>query len=405
MLPDFKLNCRPNNQVTITLQNVIKKSKTHESIGKVKHLGKRFISDYVDKIADKNDLKTFYSDSLKHNCLVIPEANNAAAPLALISRFQQPGDQKKREKLGYGQTPKIKYFSARSGQKIRESGAVLDRLCGDKLDRCRVITLTLPASTPAAYKAISDYSGYAINRLFQVVRRSPVEFEWFFVYEHQKRGALHLHICLYCEHPDQSEAMGNALGKKWYEILKDISNKSGENLLFSRGFKKEIAFGQGHFYNQKMAKGCGAYFSKYASKNSGRSKSDINSINARRYPPASFWGRSRNLSRLCEQQSYKFAYEGIDDRDSESLQVEALQILSESGAKLYNSIPFKKQEFWIENGEIQSLTICEGYKLIYYVSPPDYLEIKKKLSDNFDKYKISRSLDLRRTISDRSGLT
>lgn len=405
MLPDFKLQCRPNNQVTVTLQNVVKKIKTHETIGKVKHLGKRFISDYVDKIADKNDLKTFYSDSLKHNCLAIPEKKITPAPLALISRFQQAGDQKKREKLGYGLSPKIKYFSARAGQKIRESGAVLDRLCEGQLDRCRVITMTLPSSTPAAYKAISDYSGYAINRLFQVVRRSPIAFEWFFVYEHQKRGALHLHICLYSESPDQSEAMGNALGKKWYEILKDISRQCGENLLFSRGFRKEIAFGEGHFYNQKMAKGCGAYFSKYASKNSGKSKNDINSINARKYPPASFWGRSRNLARLCEQQSYKFSYEGIDDRDSESLQGEALQILSQSGAKLYNSIPFQKQAFWIENGEIQSLTICEGYKLVYYVSPKDYLDIKKKLSDNFDKYKSSRSLDLRRSISDRADLT
>lgn len=396
MLPDFKLILRPNNQVSLTLQNTIKKQKTSESLAAPKVLTKKAINAYVRRTAEQNNLQTLYSHRLKHE-YITPPVIAPIPPLDLINRFQHRRAEIRGEKLGYGKTPKIKYFSTRAGQKIRETGAIIDRLCGDKVERCRVVTLTIPSSEKLAYKAISDYSGYAANRLFQIIRRDYQLAHWFYVYEHQKRGALHLHICVYHESPLISEEIGNKLCKKWRDILEDISERSGVNLLFSKGFNRTCELSDMQLDNQAMRLGCGAYFSKYASKNSGKYSDDINSINARKYPPSSFWGRSRELARMCDEYSYSFKFEGIDDSDSLSLYELAKEILSQFPVVLSHSFSFKKEmELPKEYGN-GTLTICEGITEVFYVSPKDYERLREQMPENFDRFKNSRTLSHRRS--------
>lgn len=398
MLPDFKLSLRPNNQLSITCQSVIKRRSTYENNLSKERISKAAITRFVRRESAKCDLNTYYSKNLKHECLAVPRENLLPVPLDLINRFQRAKNIEPKEKLGYGKTPKIKFFSHRAGQKVRETGAIIDRLCGAETSRCRVVTLTIPASDIEAYKAISDYSAYAVNRLFQVIRRDYELAHWFYVYEHQKRGALHLHICVYHDNPLVSEEIGQKLCAKWRDILQDISEKRGVNLLFSKGFNRTCELSDMQLDNQAMRLGCGAYFSKYASKNSGRFSNDINSINARKYPPSSFWGRSRELKRMCDELSYSFKYEGIDDNDSEYLENEAFEILSQFKIVLSHSFAFKKEmELSKEKGS-GTLTICEGYTKVFYISPSDYQRLKDLLHSKFDIYKDSRNLDLRRNL-------
>lgn len=398
MLPDFKLSLRPNNQLSITCQNVIKKSRTHENNLVCRNLSKATITRFVRRESAKCNLDTYYSKSLKHECIAIPRQDFLPIPLDLINRFQRSKNKTKELSKGYGATPSIKYFSSKAGQKIRECGAIIDRMCKQQTEKARVVTLTLPSSEDAAYRVLSDYSGYAVNRLFQIVRRDYALAHWFYVYEHQKRGALHLHICVYHEDPIVSEEIGQKLCAKWRDILQDISDKTGVNLLFSRGFNRTCELSDMQLDNQAMRLGCGAYFSKYASKNSGKFGKDINSINARKYPPSSFWGRSRELKRMCDEFSYSFKYEGIDDNDSEYLEGEALEVLSQFKIVLSHSFGFRKEiELPREKGN-GSLTICEGYTRVFYVSPRDYDLLKECLKDRFDSYKESRNLDLRRNL-------
>lgn len=397
MLPDFKVVCRPNNQISVTLQNVIKKSKTYESLGIADRLSKSVINRYVRRVAERESLETLYSTNLKHEYLAPPRVP-LPLPLDLINRFQRKKNPSTGLKKGYGSPPTIKYFSHKSGQKIRETGAIIDRLCGIAVNRCRVVTLTIPSSDVYAYTVISNYSGYAVNRLFQIVRRDYKLAYWFYVYEHQKRGALHLHICVYHESPEISREIGEKLCAKWREILIDISDKSGVNLLYSKGFGRDCQLNDMQLDNQAMRLGCGAYFSKYASKNSGKHSSDINSINARKYPPSSFWGRSRELAQMCEKESYKFSYEGIDDNDSEYLNEKAFEILSQFNSTLSHSFGFKKEiELSKENGG-GTLTICEGYTQVFYYSPDDYRRIRDLLKESLDIYKSSSTLPMRRKL-------
>jgi hypothetical protein len=198
-------------------------------------------------------------------------------------------------------------------------------------------------------------------------------YHWFYVWEHQKRGALHMHICLYHEESRLSADLGDKLVSKWRDILCDIGRLSGVDLLFSQGFGRAVTSDEMQSNNQEMRKGCGAYFSKYASKTShgreSRAVEDINTINARRYPPSSFWGRSQNLAKLCEENSFHYEFKGIYGEESESLQGEALEVLSQFEILIQHSFSFKKELKYANNG---SLTIAEGTKHVFYVKPEDY---------------------------------
>lgn len=371
-------------------------------LGKTRNLSAGDIDRFVVNRANTQELSTFYSHNLKHECFSVPATHRRLSPLPLdlIERFQRDKNGERQIKKGYGQTPSIKYFGHKSGQKIRETGAIIDGFCGENVERCRVVTLTLPSSDVLAYKAISDYSGYAVNRLFQIIRRDYKLAYWFYVYEHQKRGALHLHICVYHNDPEISREIGEKLCAKWRDILQDISAKSSVNLLFSKGFNRECKLSEMQLDNQAMRLGCGAYFSKYASKNSGKYSDDINSINARKYPPSSFWGRSRELSKACERESFHFRFEGIDDCEGDDFEDEAHDIINSKRVTLKHDFAFKKEIRLDSKFGGGTLTICEGFSKVFYVHPDDYKDLlvhfrflyKDSLSSNIpERSKVSQS--------------
>jgi hypothetical protein len=205
-----------------------------------------------------------------------------------------------------------------------------------------------------------------------------------------------LHICVFHDDSQISLEIGEKLCGKWRDILSDLSEETGIDLLFSKGFNRTCELSDMQLDNQAMRLSCGAYFSKYASKTSNRNSKDINSINARKYPPSTFWGRDRELARMCELESYSFSYEGIDDADSESLNREAFEIISQYTSVLSHSFGFKKEiELSAKHGG-GSLTICEGYTEVFYFSPKDYEQIREALKSHFDIYRRSSTLEKRR---------
>lgn len=384
LLSHFKIDLRVNNQISITRQRLAgRRSNRYEKIP-MPLLSRESLNSLIETYANQEGLDTVkrWYDPKTHIVQKIGSMlseGHRALLLDITHKFQRDniGDRQnenKTTKRGYGATPTIKNFSAKAGQKLRESGAAIDILCNGEPEKCRVITLTLPSSGEDAYRAISDWSGYATNRLLQLIRRKKDDnFYWFYCVEHQKRGALHWHICLYHANPEQSREVGNELVSQWPNILRDIGGRCGVDLLFSKGFGRVVKASEMQSINQEMRKGCGAYFSKYAAKTSHgrehREVEDINTINARLYPPSSFWGRSHNLARLCRENSLSYKYEGLDGSDSESLRDEAFEILSQFDIKLTHSFSFKKEIAYKGNGR---LTIAEGNTEVFYVSPSDY---------------------------------
>ncbi len=386
LLNQFKISLRVNNQITITRQRLARKKEKRHEVVLTPKLSRDEMNSLIVRYATNEGLQTskkFYDPQVRIVPLrgSVSKTGFAAALLDITRKFQQNNstEQKttKLEKKGYGATPSTKNFSRKAGQKLRECGGAIDILCDRQPEKCRVITLTLPASGEAAYKALSDWSGYATNRLLQIIRRTGDDtYHWFYVWEHQKRGALHMHLCLYHEDRAKSKELGDAIVSKWRDILCDIGGRSGVDLLYSRGFGRCVETDEMQSNNQEMRKGCGAYFSKYASKTTAardrRVVEDINTINARLYPPSSFWGRSQNLAKLCESHSFHYKFDGIYGEESESLQSQAFEVLSQFDIKIQHSFSFKKELKYVGN---RSLTIAEGESHVFYLAPDDYQHV------------------------------
>lgn len=402
-LPDFKLSLRVNNQITVTRQRLIRKSEPFFLPSDNENHSHIPVEALLSRYADRNGIDSYY-DSTSRKTVLLSNSNSpkrfpCGIPphllLDLTHKFQEkkssdrPNENK--TKKGYGAKPSLKNFSAKSGQKLRECGAAIDILCNGAPNLCRVITLTLPASGSKAYTALSDWSGYATNRLLQVVRDTKDDrFHWFYCIEHQKRGAIHYHICLYHEYSERSREIGASIVSKWKDILRDIGERSGVDLLFSKGFNRRVESHEMQSINQEMLKGCGAYFSKYAGKTSHardkRQGESLDTVNARLFPPSSFWGRSQNLARLCRQNAFLYRFDGIEDYETESLRADMLDIMEGMNIVMCNSFSFKK-EIECYGG---SLTVCEGHSEVFYLSPSDYLKVLSICRERFGKSPSSR---------------
>lgn len=375
MYNEYKIVCRPNNQVTLTKQWVTKKREPIFLSPEIHKLSHDTINRLIVRRATLEGRDTYY-DRVSRSVKILPPP----PPLDLIKQFQQtitPVRHTKPKSLrGYGDRPNVSYFTHKSGQKVRECGAIIDMLCNGDPSKCRVITLTLPASGHEAYDALSRYSGYATNRLFQVVRREKdnASLHWFYVWEYQKRGALHLHICLYHQEGSVSREIGEKLLTAWRSVLCDISGRCGIDLLFSRGFGRRVALCDMQSLNQTMHFGCGAYFSKYASKTAGsRGYTDSSEgreirENCERYPVSRFWGSSQNLKVLVRENSLSFKKEDLQREEVEDMESETLRVLSLLQTTQVQSFSFKK-EVEVAGGK---LTVCEGESTVIYLNPESY---------------------------------
>lgn len=375
MYNEYKIVCRPNNQVTLTKQRVTKKRESIYLSPENHKLSQDTINRLIVRRATLEGQDTYY-DRASRSVRVV----RSTSPLDLTKQFQQtitPLRQPKPKSLrGYGDRPNVSYFTHKSGQKVRECGAIVDMLCQGDPAKCRVITLTLPASGHDAYDTISRYSSYATNRLFQVIRRDEhhAQLHWFYVWEYQKRGALHLHICLFHETREISQRIGDELVSKWRDVLCDIGRLSGCNLLFSKGFNREVALCDMQSINQEMYFGCGAYFSKYASKTAasqgsvGTAKSRELRALCQKYPVSRFWGSSQNLKVLVRENSLSFKKEDLQTEEIEDMESEVCRVLSLLHTVQIESFSFKK-EIEVGGGK---LTICEGESTVVYLKPESY---------------------------------
>ncbi len=387
MQRQLKLVCRPNNQISLFSQWVTTKAEERFlAIGNPKDLPdelKDFYRsgraawrreqekkyDYVSVRIGKNPDGSVRWENKKNLKPVKVSLGNRREipPLDITKNLQR----RPKSLRGWGLKNLPKKFTNKSGQKIRECGAMIDKICGGQPDKARVITLTLPANYDEAFAALASYSGYIINRLFQHVRRSQnPDIFWFFVWEYQKRGALHLHICLASQEKELSSQIGEEMLQDWHQILCDISQKSGI-CMFSDASKKSCTIKKNHQnLNQEMRKSCGAYFSKYASKGENIEENSYIKKFSKMYPPSQFWGSSRNLKNLCKEFSYEKIL-AIGEAESASHLERVMELILLFNPVKYSSFSWKKK---IHEGTERETIISEGECQSFYLSPCAYEE-------------------------------
>jgi hypothetical protein len=153
------------------------------------------------------------------------------------------------------------------------------------------LTGTLPGSTPAAMRAMADYSAYAVNALKAWISKRHRATHSFYVWELQKRGALHLHYCLWVPDPVTRESICSGFKGEWARILDSIGAKSGIDMWA----RKEGGTHAGNqevlqAYAQEVRKSVAAYMAGYCT---GKAKHAADADSP--YFPTRWWGVSRPL--------------------------------------------------------------------------------------------------------------
>lgn len=245
-------------------------------------------------------------------------ASDKQRHLDIIKKSQQT--KKKHDSWGKPQSPKS--FSSNAKQRILEAGAAVEN--ATKLGDQYELTLTIPGSGIDVYCAVANWSGYIVNRLTQIIRRwekKNVPVYWFFVWEHQKRGALHMHWCIAIPgQPMLADYLCRQIRAKWYELLEEISEKIGIDLFKKRGFLGTWRYNPEVWQSSinHVRKSVAAYFSKYCSKNvetqrildnRRRKYANKTSTVANRNDkqgtlslyPSRYWGSSGRVKRLCRK--------------------------------------------------------------------------------------------------------
>lgn len=245
--------------------------------------------------------------------------------------------QTKQAHSSWGQPQKEKTFGWSAGQKILEGGAIIDRFCG--AENSHMLTLTLPGNTPVAMDALARWSGWIVNRILQVVRRkhtveNPIY--WFFVWEHQKRGALHMHFCLgWRVPPEIRELLGKEIIQKFYRCLHEIGAKESIDLFARKGFSGSWKDQEDKWQwdCQQVTKSVAHYFAKYAKKNAEytRNNGDKQDKNGRKQCfarssssshkrgnyPTRYWGSSKTIKVWTKFLTRKVAFESVGSAEDD----------------------------------------------------------------------------------------
>lgn len=222
--------------------------------------------------------------------------------LDIIDEFRQIAKNKRR-RGGWGFQAKPTKFTKNARHRLLEAGAVVDAEFGLN---CYEVTLTLPGSGHEAYQCLANWSGWICDRLLRDVRRNTATTHWFYVWERQKRGALHLHFAIAASDINDAKRAAQKLEYDWFELLLELEEKTGVELFRKNPgvtWRDRPEKWQSHV--ACLNKSCAAYFSKYASKST-----DSVSGSNNRYFPARWWGSSRAIKQGIELRRERYEFEG-----------------------------------------------------------------------------------------------
>lgn len=223
-------------------------------------------------------------------------------PLDIIGEFQRASCRSSK-KGGWGHSAKLTTFGKKARHTLLQAGAVVDAAAGKNIYE---VTCTIPGSTPEAFEAVANWSGWLINRLIQPLRRHSNNALWFYVWELQKRGALHLHFAIAASTLAEAKLLAEGLEYQWWELLLELSEKAGVDV-FARSEQKswrdKPVVWQSHV--SAVRKSVAAYFSKYLGKAVNRSQGQ-KQRGGKVYCPARWWGCSSKVKQLIAEGTMKY---------------------------------------------------------------------------------------------------
>lgn len=160
-------------------------------------------------------------------------------------------------------------------------------------------TGTLPGSTPEAMSAIASRADFIVNGFKAWLSKYQQNRLDIYVWELQKRGALHLHFVSHIPHRAVRQKVIERFHDEWCNLLDSVGKDCGVDM-YRRGFGTEYSHPRSavQAYAVEVKKSVAAYLAKYVSK----THNVVSKLNER-YAPKRFWGRSRPLKALTDSLS------------------------------------------------------------------------------------------------------
>ena len=196
-------------------------------------------------------------------------------------------------RAGWGGVCRPSIFTSRAKNSIRDYGGITRR---DYDKRGIVFTGTAPGSTPQSIAGFARYSAEIAERFFDRITSRFSSCEWFFVWEWQGRGALHMHAAFLLNDEQRLEELGECLHEQWRETLEGVADRASVDL-FARqkggSWRGDKRFPITH--QERFKKDPSRYFSKYMSKEHDKSQAKIADRRRNNHYPSAWWGACRTL--------------------------------------------------------------------------------------------------------------
>ena len=232
------------------------------------------------------------NDEIVHPCTTVNPSSElkSPAPLSLV-----PNSQTQRNPVGFGSLPdKPTTFGLNGKRKLIRQGAAMETEAPPH--ECLFLTGTLPGSTEDSFRAIAAWSGYIVHRLKSWIGTyAPGKYD-FYCWEYQRRGALHLHYCVWL--PDSS-ARAMVLDKFrawWIQILHRVGESCNTDMFRKNSGKTWLSdLSKVRAVAEVCRKSPARYLAKYLSKSAAPARGP-----SRAFSPSRWWGTSRPLKALCD---------------------------------------------------------------------------------------------------------
>lgn len=235
---------------------------------------------------------------------------------------------------GYGGHPRPTRFGVGGRRGLLRAGGALERLTASPAETC-FLTGTLPGSTSDAMRAMQDYSSYVVNLLkAKLAKLGTVDTYSLYVWELQKRGALHLHYALVVTDSAVRKSVVNEFPRIWRQIIDAVGRLSGVDM-WARGRggswsgQKEVLQADA----QECSASPGRYLAKYCSKEAawgGSGKDHGGGYKG----PVRWWGVSRPLLREVKRLTQEVISIGVPWRNVAQIKESILSILDGMNAKI-----------------------------------------------------------------------
>lgn len=201
-------------------------------------------------------------------------------------------------KVGWGALSETSRFTRAGGRAIACAASALERVA--PVSEILFITLTVPGSALGVFEAVARYSARLVHGFKAWVnKRVPSKLD-FYVWEYQKRGALHLHYAVHVPNPADRQYIWQHTRAQWCRQLIRLGDEIGVDFFArSNGETWRNRLEVVRARAEEVRKSLSRYLSKYLSK----SVKDSTQIAGGIFRPSRFYGISRPLHQLINEQT------------------------------------------------------------------------------------------------------